>query len=436
MQVEQQDPRPLRDTPATLTPGHAPQLAGWRLMVRLFVPLSLGYFLSYFFRTINAVIVPQLTDDLGLTAASIGLLTSVYFLAFAGMQIPIGLLVDRFGPRKVQSALLLVASAGAFGFAFGRTLPELIVARGLIGAGVAGSLMVSFTAFVLWLAPARVPATVGLLMAFGGMGAFVAGAPTARFIAAGGAWRDLFFWIAIGAVGISVIVFLVLPEKARNHSESLRVLLSGLGRVFTDAVFWRVAPLTVAVLGSGFAIQGLWAGPWLMDVAHLDSASVGTHLSVMAVALVFGAVACGPILAAAQRFGFSVLQAVGVLSLAFIAAVAGLVLQLTGLSMALLAAIGFLLNPISMSYVALTARFDSSMAARVTTAINALVLVGSFILQWVIGAIIGLWAPLAPGVYPTSAYQAGLGFVLGCLVVSWVWFFASLARANRPVSTS
>lgn len=89
--------------------GIAPALpSGWRLIIRLFVPLSLGYFLSYFFRTINAVIVPQLTGDFGLTASTIGLLTSVYFLAFAGMQIPIGLLVDRFGPRKVQTVLLLV----------------------------------------------------------------------------------------------------------------------------------------------------------------------------------------------------------------------------------------------------------------------------------------------------------------------------------------
>ena len=155
MQAEKHDAPSVQTTPGANAPGGAPVLAGWRLMFRLFLPLSLGYFLSYFFRTINAVIVPQLTADFGLTASSIGLLTSAYFLAFAGMQIPIGLLVDRFGPRRVQSALLLVAATGALGFAFGRTLPEMIVARGLIGAGVAGSLMVSFTAFVLWLPPAR-----------------------------------------------------------------------------------------------------------------------------------------------------------------------------------------------------------------------------------------------------------------------------------------
>ncbi len=405
--------------------------SGWRLIVRLFVPLSLGYFLSYFFRTINAVIVPQLTADFGLTASTIGLLTSVYFLAFAGMQIPIGLLVDRFGPRKVQAVLLVVAAMGAFGFAFGRTFPELIVARGLIGAGVAGSLMASFTAFVLWLPPARVPGTIGLLMAFGGMGAFVAGAPTAQFIASGGAWRDLFVWLAIGAIAISAVVFVVLPDKSTSRTEPLGVLLAGLGQVFADCLFWRVAPLTVAVLGSAFAIQGLWAGPWLTQVAHQDASGVGLHLSVMAVALICGAVACGPILTLAQRLGFSVLQAVGAMSVVFISAVAGLVLQFTSQSLLLLGVIGFLVNPISMSYVALTERFDRTMAARVTTAINALVLVGSFLLQWIIGAIVGLWSPMTPGVYPAVTYQAGFGFVLISLVVSWLWFVASLARSVR-----
>lgn len=402
--------------------------SGWVLIARLFVPLSLGYFLSYFFRTINAVIVPQLTHDFALTASSIGLLTSVYFLAFAGMQIPIGILVDRFGTRRVQSSLLLLAAVGTFLFSVGQTLPQLILARGLIGAGVAGSLMVSFTAFVLWLPASRVPGTLGLLMAFGGMGAFVAGAPTAHFIANGGDWRDVFRLLAFFALAVASVVFLVLPERAKTRSESLTDLISGLGKVFADPVFWKVAPLTVAVLGSGFALQGLWAGPWLMQVAHQSAESVGNHLSVMAVALVAGAVACGPILAGAQRMGYGVLPTVGALSVLFVAAIAGLVFQATDFSLPLLALIGFLINPISMSYVALTARFDKAMSARVTTAINALVLIGSFVIQWVIGAIIGAWAPLAPGVYPAIAYQAGFGFVLVSLVASWIWFVISLSR--------
>lgn len=399
----------------------------WLLFARLFVPFALGYFLSYFFRTINAVIAPQLTAEFALDAASIGLMTSVYFLAFGGMQLPIGLLVDRFGPRRVQAALLMIAAAGAAAFALSHTLVELTIARGLIGAGVAGSLMVSFSAFVIWLPPERVPAASGFLMAFGGFGAFVAGAPTESFIAGGGTWRDMFFGMAVATVAIASLIFLMVPDRATPREGTLSELLSGLGKIYADRVFWKVAPLSITTLGSALALAGLWAGPWLMQVAHQDSHSVGIDLSVMAIALLVGSVACGPIAALAERLGFSLLQAVGALGLIFIAALAGLVFQFTSVSVLLWATIGFLTNSMSMTYFALARRFPSSMAARVTTGINALVLAGSFLTQWLVGRIIALWEPISPGVYPAEAFQVSFGIVLGCVILAWLWYVVSLA---------
>lgn len=407
--------------------------AGWLLVLRIFMPFALGYLLSYFFRTINAVIVPQLTFEFGLNASSIGLLTSVYFLTFAAMQVPIGLLVDRFGPRRVQAGLLTLAALGALGFAYAHTLTELTVARGLIGAGVAGSLMVSFSAFVLWLPPRRVPAASGLLMAFGGLGAFAAGAPAESFVAAGGAWRDLFIGGAVATVAAAGIVFFTVPDRATPGQGSLRELLAGLATIYTDRVFWKVAPLTIAVLGSAFALQGLWAGPWLMQVAHRDSHSVGIHLSVMAIALIAGSAACGPIAALAARLGLSLLQAVAVLALVFIAALAGLVFQATEWSLALWAIIGFLTNPMAMTYLALAERFHSSMAARVTTGINALVLMASFLVQWLVGRLVVLWQPIGPGIYPAQAFQVSFGIVLVCVVLAWLWYVGSLAIKARPI---
>ncbi len=404
---------------------------GRLLFLRLFAPFALGYFLSYLFRNINAVIAPRLVDEFALSASSIGLLTSAYFLAFAGMQMPIGLMVDRFGPRRVQAGLLLIAAIGAFAFAFGTTVGELTVARGLIGAGVAGSLMVGFSAFVIWLPPQRVPAACGILMAFGGLGAFAAGAPTESFVAAGGTWRELFFWLAVTTAGVAVVVFVTVPARARAGAGNLRELLSGLGKIYTDRVFWQVAPLSIAALGSAFALQGLWAGPWLMQVAHRDSHAVGVDLSVMAIALVAGSVACGPIAALAARFGLGLLQLVAVLGLVFIAAISGLVLQLTDFSLLLWATVGFLTNPMSMSYLALSHRFHPGMAARVTTGINALVLTGSFLIQWLVGRIIAWWEPLAPGVYPPRAFQVSFGIVLGCVSLAWLWYVVSLATEAR-----
>lgn len=400
---------------------------------RLFLPLALGYFLSYLFRTINAVIAPELTAEFGLSASSLGFLTSAYLIAFAGMQIPIGLLLDRFGPRRVQSSLMVVAASGSLLFALSDSVTGLAFARALIGAGVAGSLMASFSAFIVWLPPSRVPGASGLMMAFGGLGAFVAGAPTEAFISSGGAWRDLFIALA-GAAGLtSILIFLVVPEGGIQRAESARDLLGGLRRIFSNPLFWAVAPLSIMACGSAFALQGLWAGPWLGQVADLPPAAVGYHLSAMALALLAGSLACGPLIAVAQRLGFTLLGAVGVFGLIFVSAFAGIVAQRTELSLLLWAAIGFLTNPLSLTYLAVSRRFPSSMAGRVTTAMNTLVLSGSFIIQTAIGAILDLWVPVEPGRFPPEAFQVAFGAVLACTVAALVWYVSGVRKWGREM---
>ena len=126
------------------------------LVLSVFLPFAAGYFLSYYFRTINALISGRLTDDLALDAAKLGLLTSTYFLACTLAQVPLGMALDRFGPRRVQSCCLLLAAAGAALFAIADGFPQLVVARGLIGLGVATALMAGIKAIVLWFPKERV----------------------------------------------------------------------------------------------------------------------------------------------------------------------------------------------------------------------------------------------------------------------------------------
>ena len=106
------------------------------LSIRVFLPFALGYFISYFFRNVNAIIEHDLVRDLGFSAAGLGLLTSVYFISFAAFQLPLGLLLDRFGPRRTESLLLLFASLGAFIFSRADSLGGLILGRLFIGLGV------------------------------------------------------------------------------------------------------------------------------------------------------------------------------------------------------------------------------------------------------------------------------------------------------------
>ena len=108
---------------------------------RIYAAFAAGYLMSYLFRVVNAVISPELTRELGLHPSALGLLTSTYFVAFAAMQIPAGIMLDRYGPRRIEPVLLAIAAAGAFTFAAAESLGGLTVARALIGAGVSVCLM-------------------------------------------------------------------------------------------------------------------------------------------------------------------------------------------------------------------------------------------------------------------------------------------------------
>jgi sugar phosphate permease len=130
----------------------------WRRIARVFLPFVAGYYLSYLFRTINALIANHLSSDTGVGTADLGLLTSVYFLVFAAAQIPIGILLDRFGPRRVQSVLLLLAAAGAGLFAISTDFFSLLIARAMIGLGVAAALTAGLKSIVLWFPRERVGA--------------------------------------------------------------------------------------------------------------------------------------------------------------------------------------------------------------------------------------------------------------------------------------
>ena len=140
------------------------------LFLRVFLPFALAYFLSYIFRGVNAVIFPYLERDIGITAGDLGLLTSAFFLFFAGCQPVLGVMLDRYGPRRVQVVLLAMAAAGSALFGLSLSLGELIVARVLIGLGFAGGLMAAIKAITLWYPPERWGLITGFHMMAGGAG--------------------------------------------------------------------------------------------------------------------------------------------------------------------------------------------------------------------------------------------------------------------------
>src|SRR5512145_2287090 len=244
----------------------APSLPAKTLLV-VFCPFAAGYFLSFFFRNVNAVISKDLAGEFALSPSDLGFLTSMYLLAFAAFQLPLGVLLDRYGPRRVVAALLCVAAAGALIFALARDFTMLSVGRALIGLGVSAGLMGAIKAFTLWFPVSRLATLNGLYLAAGGIGGLAATAPAEVFAAAFG-WRALFVGLALLSLGAAAAIFGVVPEKPLpGGGQSLRAQVAEFGGIFRRPMFWRiVAPFVVCHAGY-LTLQGLWLGQWLYDVA-------------------------------------------------------------------------------------------------------------------------------------------------------------------------
>ncbi|BBK36360.1 MFS transporter [Allostella sp. ATCC 35155] len=401
--------------------------------VRIIVPFAAAYFLSLFFRSINALIAPDLVSELALGPSDLGLLTSMYFLTFALFQLPLGALLDRFGARRVQGTLVAVAAVGAAIIAVGQDLATVAAGRALVGLGFAGGLMSAYKQMADWFPPARLPLLNGLFLGFGSLGAVVATAPAELLIGVAG-WRGL---MAIGggaALLAALALWLVVPERPRAAApvpigRQLRELFTV---IYRDRLFWRVAPMTLLGFASGSAIQTLWAGPWLRDVAGFDRPDVATQLMVMALALSIGSALGGVVAEALRRYGIGTLAVAGGAAVLFMLAELGIVLEWIAGSAALWAVFGATFNVITLTYAALSQHFGPTFAGRANTGMNLLSGTGAFLLQYAIGAVIGLWPQTADGGYAAEGYRVAFAGLLGLQLLAFAWF----VLAPRLVSPS
>jgi len=413
----------------------APGTARLRLatVLRVFLPFAAGYYLSYVFRTVNAVVAPNLVHDAGLAAADLGFLTSMYLAAFALLQLPLGILLDRFGPRRVEAVLLTLAAAGSLIFALSGGLVGLSLGRALIGAGVSCCMMAAFKAFAMWFAPQRLPIIYGCLLTFGALGAISATVPV-EWLLGMIDWRVLFLGLAGFAGLVSVTVFGVVPDhRAPPADTSLRDQLEGLRQVFSDRFFWRIAPLSAISSGSSLAINGLWAGPWLRDVAGLGREAVAGHLMIISTSMGVGFFTMGLLTDRLSRVGVRphVIAASGMSG--FMLTVAVLALGGTDTALwLLLACIGFLATSASLCYSLLSQHFARDLAGRANTALNVLVFLAAFGVQWGIGLVLNGWENPVTHAYAPAGYQVAFTGVVTLQALAVLWFLQPwAARGSR-----
>jgi MFS family permease len=392
------------------------------------LPFAAGYYLSYLFRTINALIAADLTAELGLTAADLGLLTSVYFLVFAAAQIPCGILLDRHGPRTLLSGLLLIASAGALLFALADTLLGLLLGRVLIGAGVALALMGGFKAIVLWFPPERLALTNGWFVMLGALGAVTATAPAELLIAAVG-WRGLFAVLGALSALAALIIVGIVPDQDRKPTPSKRGQPALLA-IYCERRFWRLAPLSALGIGTSWSLQGLWAAPWLRDVDGLDRPAVVAILSVMAIVVSASGLGLGVAANHVRRLGGKtehvLLGTVGLSLAAQLALLFELPVPRT-LAWSAIAAAG---AATVLSYAILADYYPKEISGRANAALNLLHVGGAFALQSLMGLIIQQW-PTDGGHYPVEAHKSAMGVVLAFQCLGLGWFCLPARRRPR-----
>jgi len=390
-------------------------------MLVVFCPFAAGYFLSFFFRNVNAVISRDLAREFALSPAELGLLTSTYLLAFAAFQLPLGVLLDRFGPRRVLASLYSIAGAGALVFGLAQDFTTLSIGRALIGLGVSGGLMGAIKAFTLWFPLSRLATLNGVYLAIGGLGGLSATAPAEALLGPFG-WRSLFYGLAALSVAAAALIFSAVPEKRLpGAGQTLRAQIAGFGRIFKSLDFWRIAmPLVICHAGYQ-ALQGLWLAPWLYDVAGLARPAVANYLLATALAYAVGSVFFGVTSARLARAGVSRMTVFKIglsLSFAMFLLLAAGVTQ--GLA-AILAVYGFTAISAALAYALLTPLFPPEMTGRVNTASNVLMFSFSFLFQWGIGAVLRFF-PVAEGRYAPEGYSTAL-LILAALqfaVIAWL----------------
>ena len=387
------------------------------LILRVFLPFVFGYYIAYLFRTINAVMAAPLATEMGLGADDLGLLTSVYFLTFAAAQIPIGILLDRYGPRPVQSVLLMVAAVGSTLFAVSDHFLMLLVGRALMGLGVASAMTGGLKALVLWFPGDRVPLLNGLMVMLGALGAVTATLPADLLLDWIG-WRELFGLFA-GLTAVSaVMIYLIVPEATAVATGAVSV---GLRKVYADPRFWRVAPLSASCIGTAWALQGLWAAQWLKDVEGLDRAGVVFHLFAMAVALSLGAILLGVAADRLRKRGVGPSALLGLVAAVFIATQFALILRVPIPSYLLWAVVAAIGAATVLSFAILAEYFPKQLAGRANGALNLFHIAAAFAVQYAIGVVLQHWTPQA-GHYPEIAYQTAFALNLALQVVAWIWF--------------
>lgn len=406
----------------------SPSLLAGRAAATLFLAFAFAYFFSALLRAVTATLAPAFSAELQLTAGDLGLLAGAYFLGFAALQLPLGRALDRFGPKRVLLAFMAVAVLACAAFALARSFGALLLARAFIGVGVSACLMAPLTSFRHRLEPAAQMRANAWMLMTGSLGMLASTLPVQWLLPLLG-WRGLFWTLAaLLGVAMAVIALAVRPDAPTPSPSTARAPSDGGYRaIFAHPAFARLLPLGLVNYGGLVAVQSLWAGPWLTDVAGRSPGGAAQGLFFINFCMLCAFLAWGTVMPALVRRGWPAqrLMAAGVpLSLLLLPAIVALGRDAGA---PLWAAWCVASTFISLAQPAVGQAFPAAQAGRALSAYNLVIFAGVFAVQWGIG--LGIDALVAAGLGRVEAFRVAFaGFWLLCLA-SYGWF---LWYAPRP----
>lgn len=406
------------------------------LALRVFLCFASAYLLSFAFRSINAVIAPALTADVGLSNADLGLLSSAYFLTFAALQLPLGIWLDKYGPRKTDSALLLFAAAGAAIFASSTSLAGLWVGRALIGVGVSACLMAAYKAYRQWFAPEQQSQLANLMLVAGTSGALLATVPVSAAMPLIG-WRGIFWVMSVLILLVAAAIFFLLkkvetsfaaPAPAVAHAAGATPL--GYRHIFGHPYFRRLWLVVLINSGSFSAIQTLWAGPWMTTTLDMDRESAARVLFAInlcqMLAYLFMSWCAPRYISIDGSRGWRITR-FAMFSLTGAIVVQAMIVALHApwtWALWLVLVLFTTFAPVLQTSVSLS--FPSSLAGRANSAYNLLVFSGAFLIQWGIGLLADIFRN--NGLSPADALRAAFAVILGAQVLALLSFVVQKAE--------
>jgi len=264
----------------------------------IFLITSANFFLSQFYRATNAVIADDLLNDLSLDTAGLGAVSAAFFYAFALTQIPISILLDRIGPRRMMTGLSLVGIGGVLLFSMAHSQGMGVLGRVLLGAGMACNLMGTLKLLTVWFGPSSFATLTGIVFSIGTVGNMAATSPLVFLVNAIG-WRDAFMVIAGVNLFLVLALYGVVRDSPRDGAftqvedgpSGTSRAFAGLAVLLKKREYWIISIGSFASYGIYGAFQTLWAGPYLMEVMGLNNMNAG-HLILL---MNLGAIAGGPL---------------------------------------------------------------------------------------------------------------------------------------------